>query len=98
MDRGKRTLTATRRDFLKLAGLATAGAPIRAQQMQMPSVPLPAAAPEITGAEFTLEIAPITVELAPNRILSTIGYNGTSPGPRLPEPGAMPGTTVATSC
>ena len=29
------------------------------------------------------EIAPITVELAPNRIISTIGYNGTSPGPRL---------------
>ncbi len=33
--------------------------------------------------DFTLQIAPVTVELAPNRILSTIGYNGTSPGPRL---------------
>ena len=29
------------------------------------------------------QIAPITVELAPNRIISTIGYNGTSPGPLL---------------
>ena len=29
------------------------------------------------------EIAPVTVELAPNRIISTIGYNGTSPGPLL---------------
>ena len=33
--------------------------------------------------EFTLQIAPVTVELAPNRIISTIGYNGISPGPRL---------------
>ena len=35
------------------------------------------------GTEFTLQIAPVTVELAPNRIVSTIGYNGISPGPRL---------------
>ena len=34
-------------------------------------------------ADITLRIAPVTVELAPDRILSTIGYNGTSPGPVL---------------
>ena len=34
-------------------------------------------------ADLTLEIAPVTVELAPDRILSTIGYNGLSPGPVL---------------
>ena len=39
--------------------------------------------PELTGTEFTLQIAPVTVELAPNRIVSTIGYNGMSPGPLL---------------
>src|SRR5437773_11548139 len=38
---------------------------------------------ELSGTEFTLEIAPVTVELAPDRIVSTIGYNGTSPGPLL---------------
>ena len=33
--------------------------------------------------DFTLQIAPVTVELAPNRIISTVGYNGMSPGPLL---------------
>jgi FtsP/CotA-like multicopper oxidase with cupredoxin domain len=72
-----------RRDFLKLAGLASAGTPLAAQQMPMQSLVAPTGSPEIAGTDFTLEIAPVTVELAPNRILSTIGYNGTSPGPRL---------------
>ena len=49
-------------------------------QMQMSPA---AAPPETTKADFTLRIAPITVELAPNHIISTIGYNGTSPGPLL---------------
>jgi FtsP/CotA-like multicopper oxidase with cupredoxin domain len=47
-------------------------------QMQMNS-----ASPETSKADFTLRIAPVTVELAPNHIISTIGYNGTSPGPLL---------------
>src|SRR6201995_5400096 len=34
-------------------------------------------------ADYTLHIAPVTVELSPERILSTIGYNGASPGPVL---------------
>jgi FtsP/CotA-like multicopper oxidase with cupredoxin domain len=38
---------------------------------------------ETTKADFTLQIAPVALELAPNRIISTIGYNGTSPGPLL---------------
>src|SRR5215831_7449174 len=76
-----------RRDFLKLAGLAT-GSPLFggqtfAQQMPMPSSLAADGATELSGADFTLTIAPVTVELAPNRIISTIGYNGTSPGPRL---------------
>ncbi len=33
--------------------------------------------------DITLRIAPVTVELAPTRIISTIGYNGISPGPIL---------------
>ena len=71
-----------RRDFLKLAALATAGSPLGAQPMQMPMGPPPGGL-QLTGTEFTLRIAPVTVELAPNRILSTIGYNGISPGPIL---------------
>jgi FtsP/CotA-like multicopper oxidase with cupredoxin domain len=49
--------------------------------MQMPtSTPQPA---PTTKADLTLRIEPVTVELAPDRILSTIGYNGASPGPVL---------------
>jgi FtsP/CotA-like multicopper oxidase with cupredoxin domain len=71
-----------RRDFLKLAGLAT-GSQLFAQQMPMPPGLAADGATELSGADFTLTIAPVAVELAPNRIISTIGYNGTSPGPRL---------------
>jgi FtsP/CotA-like multicopper oxidase with cupredoxin domain len=74
-----------RRDFLKLAGAAAASAPLAAQQMTMPMAPTPSpsTAKEISGTEFNLEIAPVTVELSPNHIVSTIGYNGSSPGPLL---------------
>src|ERR1700689_714887 len=68
-----------RRDFLKLTGVAAAAAPLGAQQPQ--SFLAPAASEDVAKTDFTLQIAPITVELAPNRILSTIGYNGISPGP-----------------
>jgi FtsP/CotA-like multicopper oxidase with cupredoxin domain len=72
-----------RRDLLKLGSLALAArrlpGPIpRHAQMQMATAPPPA-----TPADVTLKISPVTVELAPDRILSTIGYNGTSPGPIL---------------
>jgi FtsP/CotA-like multicopper oxidase with cupredoxin domain len=53
--------------------------------MQMPGAMMPAAssAKEISGTVFNLEIAPVAVELSPTRIVSTIGYNGMSPGPRM---------------
>ncbi len=38
---------------------------------------------ETTPADFTVRIAPVALEIAPSRFLSTIGYNGTSPGPVL---------------
>jgi len=70
-----------RRDFLKMAGLAAARGRLVGQQEQ--SLLAPAGSPDAAKTDFTLQIAPVTVELAPNRIISTIGYNGTSPGPRL---------------
>ena len=75
-----------RRDFLKTVGLAAASSRLVAQQqmqMQPQSFLTPAASEDVAKTDFTLEIAPITVELAPNRIISTVGYNGSSPGPRL---------------
>ncbi|MDE3197127.1 MAG: multicopper oxidase domain-containing protein [Acidobacteriota bacterium] len=89
-----------RRDFLKLAGLGAACAPLNAQQqmpMPMPPAGMPASAREVSGTVFNLEIAPVTVELAPNRIVSTIGYNGTSPGPRLRMKEGVPVTVNVTN-
>ena len=45
-------------------------------------MPPPAPAPD-GKADYTLRIAPVTVELDRSHILSTIGYNGTAPGPVL---------------
>jgi FtsP/CotA-like multicopper oxidase with cupredoxin domain len=73
-----------RRDFLKITGAAAASGRLGGQQIQAPqSFLTPVGTPDVAKTEFTLQIAPITVELAPNRILSTVGYNGTSPGPLL---------------
>jgi FtsP/CotA-like multicopper oxidase with cupredoxin domain len=72
-----------RRDFMKLGTLALAQTAkpklLAAQQgMSMAAPPIPT-----TKADYTLRIAPVTVELAPDHILSTTGYNGSSPGPVL---------------
>ena len=83
-----------RRDFLKLGSATAAGAlgakllaaqtAAQTQTMpQMPAAPAQQGPPPEGAADFTLTIAPVLVELAPRRALSTIGYNGTSPGPLL---------------
>jgi FtsP/CotA-like multicopper oxidase with cupredoxin domain len=75
-----------RRDFMKFGGLTLAqAAAVRLLPGQMSAqMPSHAATPPPEGkADYTLRIAPVTVELAPERILSTIGYNGVSPGPVL---------------
>jgi FtsP/CotA-like multicopper oxidase with cupredoxin domain len=71
-----------RREFLKMAGLAAAAARLPAQEQPQSFLNLSAPA-DVAKTDFTLEIGPVTVELAPNRVLSTVGYNGSSPGPRL---------------
>ena len=74
-----------RRDLLKLGPLALSAAAYRAnsQIVMLPGAPgNQPSAPAITS-DITLRIAPVTVELAPDRILSTLGYNGTAPGPVL---------------
>ncbi len=47
---------------------------------QHPMVPLE---PKGPAADFTLQIAPMLVELAPQVVISTIGYNNKVPGPLL---------------
>ena len=70
-----------RRDFLKIAGVAAASSQVVGQQTQ--SFLAPTGSQDVAKTEFNLQIGPVTVELAPNRVLSTIGYNGISPGPML---------------
>ncbi len=80
-----------RRDFMKFGGAAALelGAAKLLMSQAQPAMPgMPGTKPPATGqenspADFTLRIAPVTVELTPTRIISTIGYNGTSPGPVL---------------
>jgi FtsP/CotA-like multicopper oxidase with cupredoxin domain len=71
-----------RRELLKNATLTLAAAGGRSRmggQMSMaPSNSEPRGA-----ADITLRIEPVVVELAPDRILSTMGYNGSAPGPIL---------------
>ena len=71
-----------RRDFLKIgsAALAQAGSSRLLAQASSMAMPGPG---EAGKADYTLRIAPVTVELAPDHILSTIGYNDLSPGPIL---------------
>jgi FtsP/CotA-like multicopper oxidase with cupredoxin domain len=78
-----------RRAFLKLAGVAGVelGAANLLLSQSQPGMtgmqPAPSTPAPDSQADFTLRIAPVTVELTPARIISTIGYNGTSPGPIL---------------
>jgi FtsP/CotA-like multicopper oxidase with cupredoxin domain len=74
-----------RRSLLKLGGIALAQAgvarlPIGRHAASLGS--LPGQAQEI-AADYSLRIAPVTVELDRSHILSTIGYNGSAPGPVL---------------
>ena len=79
-----------RRDFVRLGSAAVVGAgaskllpaqaPQQTPQMQMPPQANPA---EAGAADFTLQIAAQIVELAPNIVISTVGYNGKVPGPLI---------------
>jgi FtsP/CotA-like multicopper oxidase with cupredoxin domain len=60
----------TRRDLLKLAGFTAVSG----------SVP---AAASIETADYTLEIAPVSLELSRGHSIRTVGYNGQVPGPLL---------------
>src|SRR5712672_835890 len=74
-----------RRDFVKFGGVAAlelGAAKLLLSQMQ-PGMQSSAPATETTKADFSLRIAPVLVELTPAHTISTIGYNGTSPGPLL---------------
>ena len=72
-----------RRHFLQLGSLALAQTATRLKAQSPMSMGAQPQSSPATKADISLRIEPVTVELAPDRILSTIGYNGTSPGPIL---------------
>jgi len=87
-----------RRDFVRLGCatvIATGTAKLRPAFAQSPALrqvsgPLPHPMPATLepkaaerAADFTLRIAPMTVELAPQVVISTIAYNNKVPGPLL---------------
>jgi FtsP/CotA-like multicopper oxidase with cupredoxin domain len=82
-----------RRDFVRLgwATMIAAGAgklrPALAGQIPAGMAPMKptASEPKANGraADFTLQIAPMLVELAPQVVISTIGYSNQVPGPLL---------------
>jgi FtsP/CotA-like multicopper oxidase with cupredoxin domain len=80
-----KSTTVKRRNFLHLSGMALVqagtGRLLPAAQVGV-SIARPGSGPE-TNADYTLRIAPVTVELDRSHILSTIGYNGSAPGPVL---------------
>src|ERR1700680_5288806 len=74
-----------RRDFVKFGGMAAIelGAARLLESQMQPGMQSNAPVSDATKPDFTLRIAPVLVELTPTRTVSTIGYNGTSPGPLL---------------
>jgi FtsP/CotA-like multicopper oxidase with cupredoxin domain len=67
-----------RRDFVRLSCATVIGA--GAGKLR----PAFATAPPLTSpADFTLQIAPTMIELAPQVVISTIGYNDKVPGPLM---------------
>src|ERR1700740_865843 len=68
-----------RREFL-ISGLASLGLPA------FSSLPLLSADTTEKTADqtsVTLRIAPISLEIGPGKIIKTVGYNGSAPGPIL---------------
>jgi FtsP/CotA-like multicopper oxidase with cupredoxin domain len=74
-----------RRSLLKLGGIAAAQAGLGSLRSlgQMAAPTSAPNAPPDSKSDYTLRIAPVTVELDRSHIISTTGYNGIAPGPVL---------------
>ncbi len=89
-----------RRELLKIGGMALAQASVamrsRAQSSAHAGMQMGPETPD-ARADYTLRIAPVTVELDPSHILSTTGYNGIAPGPVLRMKEGKPVTIEVTN-
>jgi FtsP/CotA-like multicopper oxidase with cupredoxin domain len=64
-----------RRNFLTLLGTTACAELARRIGLQT--------APDAPKADITIRITPVEIEVAPKKIIKTIGYNGSAPGPVL---------------
>ena len=77
-----------RRQFLGLLGTSLSGIsllakrPVFADSGAVSGSP-PAQASDTAAADFSLRIAPLKLEPSPGHVITTVGYNGTVPGPLL---------------
>ncbi len=67
-----------RREFLAVTGASAISTALTTVPSFSPAHALPLAKPD-----FTLRIAPVSVEIAPGTVIKTVGYNGKAPGPVL---------------
>jgi FtsP/CotA-like multicopper oxidase with cupredoxin domain len=72
----------TRRTFLAQTSAALAGASL--------SCAVPARAQSRTSSDVQLEIAPLALEIAPKKVIHTVAYNGSVPGPLIRWPEGKP--------
>jgi len=73
-----RTSSHTRRDFV--SGLAGMGLLLGSCSRVGPET---AAIPDTGKADVTLRIGPVLVDIAKDHTISTLGYNGSVPGPLI---------------
>lgn len=73
----------TRRAFLRMAAAVGAGALAGDCRSRAPD----STGRGVAGADVTIRMAPLDVEVAPHQVVRTVGYNGSVPAPvlRLPE-------------
>ena len=69
-----------RRDFLAKAGLAALAVPLAVKSSVWAQ----------TNPDVRLEIAPLKLEIAPGKVISTVAYNGRVPGPLIRWPEGKP--------
>ena len=61
-----------RREFLKLSGVAG---------LACLDAPVASATDDLTGQNLKLRISPVSLEIGPGKVIKTVGYNGSVPGP-----------------
>src|SRR4051794_10354550 len=70
-------IAATRRDFLIKSGAVT----LAMTSGALPALAQPGTEPPLRTPDHTITIEPVSLELAPGKLIKTFGFNGSAPGP-----------------